>query len=190
MRFIGNKENLLKQINYTLEQRNIKGKTFFDFFSGTTNVARFFKKKGYKVFSSDLLYFSYCLQYAYIKNNKESNFKKLLPKLKIKQDKLIYFPLDIVVEYLNGIKQVEGFIYNNYAPTGTKHLETLRMYFSDDNAKKIDAIRQQIENWKTQKLLTKEEYFVLISCLIESVPFFLMCLAFMPLSKRSGTGEH
>jgi adenine-specific DNA-methyltransferase len=75
MRFIGNKENLLNSIYCILEQKNIKGISFFDFFSGTTNVARFFKKKGYKVFSSDLLYFSYCMQYAYIKNNKNLNSK-------------------------------------------------------------------------------------------------------------------
>ncbi|MDR2251953.1 MAG: DNA adenine methylase [Endomicrobium sp.] len=172
MRFIGNKENLLDTINYTLEQRNIKGNSFFDFFSGTTNMARFFKKKNYKVFSSDFLYLSYCLQYAYIKNNKEAKFKKLLPKLKIKQDKLILSPLDIVVEFLNGIKEIEGFIYNNYSVGGTKGLEKPRMYFSDDNAKKIDAIRIQIEDWNNNKLLTKEEYFILISCLIESVSFY------------------
>jgi adenine-specific DNA-methyltransferase len=172
MRFIGNKENLLNTINHTLEQRNIKGKSFFDFFSGTTNVARFFKKKGYKVLSSDLLYFSYCLQYAYIKNNKEPDFKKLLPQLNIKQDKLFYSPLDIVVEYLNNIKSDKGFIYNNYSPKGTSHLEIPRMYFSDENAKKIDAIRMQIEDWKNEKLLSNAEYFILISCLIESISFY------------------
>ncbi|MDR2644525.1 MAG: DNA adenine methylase [Endomicrobium sp.] len=172
MRFIGNKENLLNTINHALEQRNIKGKTFFDFFSGTTSVARFFKKKGYKVFSSDLLYFSYCLQYAYIKNNKEPDFKKLLPQINIKQSKLICFPLDIVIEYLNNIKSIKGFIYNNYSVSGTSHLEKQRMYFSDENAKKIDAIRIQIEFWKKEKVLTKEEYFILISCLIESVSFY------------------
>ncbi|MDR3195849.1 MAG: DNA adenine methylase [Endomicrobium sp.] len=172
MRFIGNKKNLLDTINYTLEQKNIKGNSFFDFFSGATNVARFFKKKSYKVFSSDLLYFSYCLQYAYIKNNKEPKFSKLILQLNIKKDKLIYSPLDIVVKFLNDIRPVESFIYNNYSVGGTSHLEKPRMYFSDDNAKKIDAIRIQIEDWKNNKLLTKEEYFILIACLIESVSFY------------------
>jgi adenine-specific DNA-methyltransferase len=172
MRFIGNKENLLDTINYTLEQRNIRGNSFFDFFSGTANVARFFKKKNYKISSSDFLYFSYCLQYAYIKNSKEPKFTKMLSKLKIKQDRLIFSPLDIAIEFLNGIKGIEGFIYNNYSVGGTKDLDKPRMYFSDDNAKKIDAIRIQIEDWKNEKFLTKEEYFILISCLIESVSFY------------------
>jgi adenine-specific DNA-methyltransferase len=172
MRFIGNKENLLEAINYALEKREIKGKTFFDFFSGTSNVARFFKKKGYKVFSSDILYFSYCLQYAYIKNNKEPEFKKLLLLINIKQNNPINTPLDIVVEFLNNIKPIKVFIYNNYSVGGTADLEKPRMYFSDNNAQKIDAIRTQIEDWKKEKLLTDEEYFILLACLIESVSFY------------------
>lgn len=172
MRFIGNKEKLLKHINYILERKNIKGRIFFDFFSGTTNVAKFFKKKGCKIFSSDMLYFSYCLQYAYIKNNKEPNFKKLIPKLKTAASKLIYYPLDIIIDYLNNIKPIKGFIYNNYSPEGTIHLKKQRMYFSNENAEKIDAIRIQIENWKNMDILTEEEYFILISCLIESVSFY------------------
>jgi adenine-specific DNA-methyltransferase len=30
----------------------------------------------------------------------------------------------------------------------------------------------QIENWKNEKLLTKEEYFILLACLIESISFY------------------
>ncbi|MCA6071793.1 MAG: DNA adenine methylase [Endomicrobium sp.] len=172
MRFIGNKENLLSGIYHILDQRNIKGNSFFDFFSGTTNVARFFKKKGYKVFSSDILYFSYCIQRAYIKNNKNPQFKKLLSQIDTKQEKLIYSALDTTIEFLNHIRPLEGFIYNNYSAGGTSHLGKPRMYFSDDNAKKIDAIRTQIKEWKTQKLLSSEEYFILLTCLIESVSFY------------------
>lgn len=172
MRFIGNKENLLEAIGYALEKRNIKGKTFFDFFSGTSNVARFFKKKGYKVFSSDILYFSYCLQYAYIKNNKEPYFKKLLPRLNNSQHNPINTPLDRVVEFLNNIKHIKGFIYQNYSVGGTATMDKPRMYFSDENAQKIDAIRTQIEDWKKDKLLTETEYFILLACLTESVSFY------------------
>ncbi|MCA6084995.1 DNA adenine methylase [Candidatus Endomicrobiellum agilis] len=172
MRFIGNKKHLLNSIYYTLKRRNIRGNSFFDFFSGTTNVARFFKKKNYKIFSSDLLYFSYCMQYAYIKNNKNPQFKKLLAHINIEQAKLFYSASDIVVEFLNHIEPIEGFIYNNYSVGGTSHLKKPRMYFSDDNAKKIDAIRTQIEEWKSQCLLSNEEYFILLTCLIESVSFY------------------
>ena len=76
MRYIGNKENILDKIYSILKENNISGKTFFDFFSGTANVSKFFKEKNYQIFSSDILYLSYCLQKAYIENNESPKFDK------------------------------------------------------------------------------------------------------------------
>lgn len=81
MRYIGNKENILENIYSILQLNSVSGKTFFDFFAGTTNVGRFFKSKGYQVSSSDILYLSYCLQKAYIENNEEPKFEKLINSL-------------------------------------------------------------------------------------------------------------
>ncbi len=71
MRYIGNKENIIEEIQSILQSHQVTGETFFDFFSGTTNVARFYKDLGYSVSSCDVLYMSYCLQKAYIENNTE-----------------------------------------------------------------------------------------------------------------------
>jgi adenine-specific DNA-methyltransferase len=172
MRYIGNKENLIDKIYQVMISKNIQGDSFFDFFAGTTSVSKYFKKLNYKLFSSDLMYFSYVLQMAYISNNQELTFEKLLKKIKFKNTSLFSFPLLTVVEYLNQIEPVEGFIYQNYTPEGTSNLEIPRMYFSNQNGKIIDAIRQKIEIWKTQKLINENEYFVLLACLIETVPFY------------------
>lgn len=174
MRYIGNKENIIDKIYNILLSNNVTGKTFFDFFSGTTNVARFYKDLGYEVHSSDVMYMSYCLQKAYIENNEEPVFEQLLPTLP-KQNiisNLFATPLDIVVDHLNRIPDVRGFIYENYTPDGTKALQQPRMYFSNENGLRIDAIRQQIENWNNKGLLTESEYYILITCLIESVSFY------------------
>ncbi|PID89631.1 MAG: DNA methyltransferase [Bacteroidia bacterium] len=172
MRYIGNKENLLPQIYEIFQQKNIQGKSFFDVFSGTANVSKYFKKLNYQIFSSDLMYFSYVLQKAYICNNEDCQFEKLLKKLNFRNTKLFCSPLEIVVEYLNKIEPQEGFIYQNYTPEPTQHLEKPRMYFSSENGKIIDAIRLKIEQWKRDKLLTENEYFILLACLIETVPFY------------------
>lgn len=172
MRYIGNKENLVGRIHEVLLSKNIKGNSFFDFFAGTTSVGRFFKKLDYQVFSSDLMYFSYILQKAYISNNQELNFEKVLQKINFQNSSLFSEPLLIVVEYLNRIKPVEGFISKNYTPSGTSDLNIPRMYYSDENGKIIDTIRQEIEIWRTENLLTENEYFVLLACLIETVPFY------------------
>ncbi|MEG1916297.1 MAG: DNA adenine methylase [Muribaculaceae bacterium] len=174
MRFIGNKENILDKIYSTLVEYGIVGKTFFDFFSGTTNVARYYKRLGYLVTSSDILYLSYCLQKAYIENNEVPLFSKLLNEIKNKVNSMALFstPLDFVITYLNHIKGIDGFIFKNYTPGGSENLQIPRMYFNDYNGKKIDAIRNKIEEWNKAGLLYENEYYILLSCLIESVPFY------------------
>lgn len=173
MRYIGNKENILENIYSILQANEVQGKTFFDFFAGTTNVGRFFKSKDYQVSSSDILYLSFYLQKAYIENNSEPKFEKLLNYIPQQNTESFFsYPLKIVVGYLNTLEGVEGFIYKNYTPSGTKELSQPRMYFIDENGKKIDAIRQQIENWKNKNLISETEYFVLLACLIETIGFY------------------
>lgn len=172
MRFIGNKENLIDKIYQVIKSQNIKGDSIFDVFAGTASVGKYFKNLNYQVFSSDIMYFSYVLQRAYIVNNQQLDFKNLLEKINIASHLLLPSPLLLVVEYLNQIEPVEGFIYKNYTISGTSELEVSRMYFSDENGKKIDAIRQKIEEWRGKGLINENEYFVLLACLIETVPFY------------------
>ena len=173
MRYIGNKENILDKIYYIMQQNGIKGYSFFDFFSGTTSVAQYFKKLNYTVYSSDILYMSYCLQKAYIENNDEPRFNKLLNYLPtVDCNTLLATPLDYVIYYLDNITPLEGFIYKHYTPEGTEDLDKPRMYFSSENGKKIDAIRFQIEKWKKEDLILENEYYILISCLIETISFY------------------
>ncbi len=184
MRFIGNKERLVDWIYSTIKSNNINGEIFFDFFSGTSNVGKFFKEKNYQIVSSDLLYFSYVLQRAYLVNNETPQFQKLISNIKIKSNLLIANNYELIIEFLNQLALIDGFIYNNYAPSGTKQLLQPRMYFIDDNAKKIDAIRIKIEEWKINKLIDDNEYFILLACLIESVPFFANILGVFAAFKK------
>ena len=173
MRYIGNKENIIEKIYNILKSHDAVGSSFFDFFSGTTNVARFYKQLGYKVFSSDVMYMSFCLQKAYIENNSVPTFDKLLHTFKTTPTTSLFVtPLDIVIEYLNNIEPQKGFIYYNYTPEGTADLQQPRMYFSNENGKIIDAIRQQIEQWNNDKLLSESEYYILLTCLIETISFY------------------
>lgn len=172
MRYIGNKESLVDTIFSKINTLGIRGDKFYDFFAGTTNVGRFFKDKGYQVESNDLLYLSYCLQKAYIENNDEPNFEKLLSTIDIRQPSLFTTPLETVVEYLNTIDDVYGFISQNYTPLGTRDLQQPRMYFSEENGLRIDAVRIKIEEWKLSQLINDSEYYILLAALIESVSFY------------------
>jgi adenine-specific DNA-methyltransferase len=164
MRYIGRKNALLEFIEKPLIENNITSGVFCDIFSGTTAVAQYFKKKKFKIISNDYMYFSYVFQKAYIENNSEPNYSDL--------SKIISNPnLQKVLDYLNNIKGEKGFIYKNFCVKGSKNSEFERNYFSAENAMKIDAIRETIELWKNKKKITETEFYILLTTLIEAVPF-------------------
>ena len=161
MRYIGNKTNLLKNINQVIKD-NCDGneKVFCDLFSGTSSVARFFKNR-FKIISNDILYFSYVLQKATIETNEVPSFKKIKNKLNTEN----------ILDYLETTsiknKKYNTFIHDNYSPNDTCE----RMYLTPENAKRIDYIRTTIEKWKKENLINENEYFYLLATLIEGVPF-------------------
>lgn len=173
MRYIGNKENLINEIYQEMKVRGISGSSFFDVFSGTSSVAKFFKKLDYKIISSDFMYYSFVLQKAYIENNSEPSFAKLEHIINdINPQHLSPTRLSKILIYLNELQEKEGFIYQHYTPDGTPHLEKPRMYYTGENGKFIDKVRAEIEDWYINNLLTEQEYFILLASLIETVPFY------------------
>ena len=162
MRYIGNKTNLLNNIDQVIKE-NCDGeeKIFCDLFSGTSSVARYFKNR-YKIISNDLLYFSYVLQKATIENNNIPEFKKL--KNKLKTENILDY---LEMSKINSKENNKKFIYKNYSPN--ENCE--RMYLTSQNAQRIDYIRNTIEKWKVEELIDDSEYFYLLASLIEGVPF-------------------
>lgn len=171
MRYYGCKTKLLDFISEGVTKTGINhGSVFCDLFSGTTVVARHFKQKGYTVYANDFLEFSYSLARAYIKNNSHPNFSGL--------KKIIYgvngHPsenLKRVIDYLNNLSPIKGFIYKNYCPGGTEKFDSPRMYFTDENGMKIDAIRTKIQIWKEENAITEDEFYILLTSLLETVPY-------------------
>lgn len=66
-KYLGNKRVLLNDI-YNFTQENCPdARSLFDIFSGTTNVARFFKKNDFEVIANDVNRFSYVIASTYLK---------------------------------------------------------------------------------------------------------------------------
>jgi len=169
MNYIGSKLSLLDFLDSSIKRvTDNKCKTFCDLFAGTGVVGSYFKKKGYKIISNDIQYYSYILNRHYIGNHKELLFLRLLKKLpglnkvKVKNRK------EFVCAYLSNLKGKKGFIYSNYCLGGAKNKQK-RQYFSDENGMLCDAVRQKIEEWKERKIISEDEYFFLIASLIESI---------------------
>lgn len=150
MRYLGNKESILPEISDLLESQGLlqEGFSFFDAFCGSGSVADYFKPY-FDIIINDNLTWS--VIYA----------KGRICAPICTFERLGFDPF----AYLNSNDNVvHGFMYRNYAPT-----ESERMYFTPENAGRIDYFRKQIEEWKKENLLSEEEYCYLIACLIESV---------------------
>lgn len=172
MRYIGNKENVVEIIYQIMQQRGIAGQSFFDAFSGAGSVAKFFKRLNYQIFSCDLMHYSYVLQRAYVANNHMPTFEHLLPHIDVNAQDLFASPLQNVLAYLNKLPEVKGFIYQNYTPEGSRNLAQPRMYYTGENGAFIDKVRQQIQTWREQNLISEDEFFILCAALVETVPFY------------------
>ena len=152
MRYIGNKTKLLDILDNFISKKglNKKGLVFCDLFSGTCTVGDYFKNK-YEIIANDNLYFSYVTAKGKL-NYKNEFFKNLG-----------FNPFD----YFNSVDSsnyITGFCYNNFAPTISG-----RQYFSDENAKLIDFIRNTIDIWFDENKIDENEKFYLIASLLESI---------------------
>lgn len=158
MRYYGNKTKLLPFIEQVVRTTNINGTSkFVDFFSGTASVGKHFKKLGYSIISNDIMEFAYCFSKTYIVINKIPSFNSLKTFIEVNS-------IQEILNYLNSLDNIKnGFILNNYSPVSN------RQYFSEKNAIKIDSIRTQIEDWFKFNLIKEEEYYYLITSLLNAI---------------------
>jgi adenine-specific DNA-methyltransferase len=147
MNYIGSKHKLSKFIKSKIEKvvGEMKEKVFCDLFAGTGAIGRAFKTESKKVIANDFEYYAYVLNQNYIGNHEKLSYQDL-------------------VDELNQIKGIEGFIFNNYClGSGSE-----RQYFSDENGRKIDAIRQKIKSWKKENRISENQYYFLLTSLLEN----------------------
>ena len=150
MNYIGSKHKLsgfILETVLSVAGDDLKDKIFCDIFAGTGIVGRNFKTKVKQVIANDIEYYSYVLNKNYIENCSEIKNKEQY------------------IQELNSLILLEnGFIYRNYCMGGSGE----RQYFSDENGKKIDTIRQKIETWKTSGEIDENMYYFFLASLLES----------------------
>ena len=161
MNYIGSKYSIIdflevsidKTLKLCKENRKPSEMVFADLFAGTGVVSGSFKKQGYSIIANDIQYYSYVITKHMIENNGNLDEERCSQ----------------LIDKLNSLDGAEGFIYKNYSYGGTEGQEFRRMYFSDYNAKKCDAIRMTIEKWFDDGNISENEYFFLLGSLINSI---------------------
>ncbi len=148
MRYIGNKTRLLPFILRTLEKERIAVGSVHDAFAGTASVSRALKSEGWRVYSSDLLMSSYVFQRAYVVAEAAD------PSISEMAKELAQGP------------PVTSFISRHFSPAGGS-ASAGRMYFTPENAGRIDASRETLDKWRKERALRDEDYYLLLAAIIE-----------------------
>jgi adenine-specific DNA-methyltransferase len=148
MRYIGNKTRLLPFILRTLEKENIAVGSVHDAFAGTASVSRALKSEGWRVCSSDLLMSSYVFQRAYVVADSA------------------HPSIDAFARELAESAPRLGFISQHFSPAGGVE-SAGRMYFTPENAGRIDAARETLELWRDEGKIGEDDYYLLLAAIIE-----------------------
>jgi adenine-specific DNA-methyltransferase len=153
--YIGNKRKLVHLIHKAILATGVSSGTFYDAFTGSTVVARLAKTLGFSVIANDWEPYSYFIARAYIENNKPPEFRNL-------------GGLESAIAILNNLPPVRGYIATHYCPEDDERYDpdTERMFYTQENGRRIDAIREQIAFWKASGVIDDNEEAVLLAPLI------------------------
>ena len=184
MRYIGNKTKLLPFILRAVRRLGIAPGVAHDAFAGTAAVGRALKRAGWRVASSDVMTYSYAFQRAYVVASGVDPVAPVAaadPELRraLRSDALRRRAaaaaarangdggvparrLALLGEYLGRWVEPEaGFLTAHFSPTGG------RMYFTPENAARIDAARRVLHEWRATGLVGEDTYYVLLAAVLE-----------------------
>lgn len=163
MRYIGNKTRLLGFIRDVLRTRGIRPGTAVDPFTGTASVARALKRWGFRVLASDIMEYAFVFGRAYVEVQPPLELSGLADELGNPSP-----TLRTTIAYLNRLPPAPGFIYTHFTPEGEEGRRHGRMYFTPENAARIDAIRTTIQRWRKEAKIDDDAFHVLLAALIEA----------------------
>jgi adenine-specific DNA-methyltransferase len=158
--YIGNKRKLLSLIAGAVAFTGIKQGDFVDLFTGSTVVARWAKMQGFRVLANDWEPYSHQLSLGTIVPNTVPDFTNL-------------GGADTVFATLNSLPPVAGYFAAHLCPQhdDAPDPEHERMFFTQANGQRIDALGNRIAQWHQEKLIDETERAFLLASLIYAVSF-------------------
>lgn len=137
-RYIGNKSRLLRPLIERIRSIVPEGAVVADLMCGTASVSEALRVAGYRVVASDMM--SYSFHHACVRLKLDSN-----PTFAaVSQNGYLG-----VLNHLESLPGTHGLFFREYSPKGRPNNgERPRMYFSPENAAAIDAITQELNEWR------------------------------------------
>ena len=153
LNYIGSKFQLLEWITGIIKEKtswdSFENKRIADLFSGTGIVSYHFRMANSIVFSNDVELYSSIITHAFTLSVYTDTIKQIINQIQTDLSE-------------NKHSCTVGFITLNYSPYDKNE----RMFFTVENAKRIDYIRDRLENLKNS--ITIDEYYFLLASLIIS----------------------
>lgn len=185
MNYIGSKYSLLPDIERVLDTSSVPSSGIaLDLFAGTGVVAQFLKKRGYITYANDWQRYSQLACVAYLEHNALPQFSRLIDDgqwgSEIADCPVVPRSLPVcsiapatpavydsaaarVLAYLSRSPGSPGAFYDAYCEGGTAG----RQYFSEENGLRIQAVRDQVEAWSRDQLISSREEAWLVASLLE-----------------------
>lgn len=140
-RYIGSKARIADEIITYLGKPSSPEARFIDGFSGTGIVASKAADIGWQVVINDMM-----------KNAIVMSEARLLAECDVPFIKVGGY--DKALAELNTLDGCEGFIWREYSPASKELCGIERKYFTEQNAKKIDAIMCKVHEWRRKGIIT------------------------------------
>ncbi len=167
MRYLGNKTRLIPFLSRAIDRYVSEPGVACDPFSGTASVASALKRAGWRVFAGDLMAFSYALQVVRVQLDRTPRFKAdTLPRADRNGARSTSYSR--LVEYLETLPGEDGFLTEHYTLAGKDGKAHGRMYFTAENARRIDAVRLKIDEWQSSGVVDRTRAQLLIATLLEA----------------------
>lgn len=152
MRYFGSKATAASAVVSEVQTRIPSG-TVCDPFAGVGTMGQAFKRLGYGVTTGDQLRMPYVFQVARVQLSKIPSFNGLpIAGASSKQS---------VETYFNELPAKSGWCHSEFAQK--------RMFFTVKNARRIEAIRCEIERLTRESMISDDERSLLLASLIESM---------------------
>jgi adenine-specific DNA-methyltransferase len=160
--YLGNKSRLLPFVAGPIAA--VRGvRSVADIFCGTASVSKALGGRGFRVLASDHMELCATLAEAALLADGPPAFAGLRSEVRRRSGEAMY---DGVLRALNALEPEDGFFFDTYSPASVA-TGTARMYLTEMNAAKVDAIRGRIERWTP--LLSRAERAILLRDLVSAV---------------------
>ena len=158
--YIGNKRKLLHLIERAVDFTGVQVGTFVDLFAGSTVVSRWAKRRGLRVLANDWEPYAHQIALGTITPNTMPPFHALGGAA-------------AVFEQLNALPPIHGYVAKHLCPADDEapDVSRERLFFTQANGQRIDAIGEQIARWTADGDIDEQERATLNAAFVYAVSY-------------------